>query len=229
MCYHVSETSDPHDLAAKLKKRVNVRKKEFVHKPRYHVNGFEKPLVPVIPVADPETLRFFRWGLIPEWVSDPKTFKANTLNAKSEEIWDKPSYRNYWQNRCLVVVDGFFEPHVIDPKKPSQSYYMKSPDNEPLTLAGIYSVFEGKGTFTILTCDANDQMAEIHNEGERMPVIIDDVDREEWIRADLTQERMKELCAPYPWELTAYRTIDGVFNSRVMSDVPEAIMPLEFL
>lgn len=226
MCYHVSETTDPRDLARKVGKALKLKNSIFEHKPRYHVNGFDKSVVPVIPVDDPDYLRFFKWGLIPEWVSDLKAFKANTLNAKSEELWDKPSYRNYWQNRCLVVVDGFFEPHVTDVKKPSQTYFMKSPDLEPLTLAGIYSIYEDKGTFSILTCTANSQMAMIHNEGQRMPVIIDEVDREEWLQRNLSIDRMKELCVPFPWELTAYRTIDGVFNSRVNSDLPEAIIPL---
>lgn len=183
------------------------------------------PLVPVIAASDPYYLRFFRWKLIPSHVQDPKQFKANTLNARSEEIFEKSSYRDYWQNRCLVVCDGFYEPHVPDPKKPSQGYYIRSFEEEPLTLGGIYSVHQGKGTFSILLTDTNEQLAVIHNEGKRMPVILDERNRDTWLRPDLTKEEMSALCKRYDNELLTYRSIDGIFNSRINTDIPEAILP----
>ncbi|MFN8431709.1 MAG: SOS response-associated peptidase [Spirosomataceae bacterium] len=229
MCYHLSEISNPRKLARKLGKQLKIQFNDEDFKPRYHVNGFENPLVPVVANADPDYLRFFRWRLIPDWVQDIASFKANTLNAKCEELWEKPSYRNCWQNRCLVVCDGFFEPHVTDPKRPSESYYITSPDNEPLTLGGIYSVYQGKPTFAILTTEANEQMAEVHNEGQRMPVILDEFSRDEWLKPDLSKEAMLHLCRPFEWELNAFRTIDGVFNSRINTNVPEALLPISFL
>ena len=224
MCYHVAEHSDTRNMARKLGKQLKIKYDKF--QPRYHVNGFDNPLVPVIANADPDYIRFFRWRLIPNHIQDPASFKANTLNARSEDLLEKSSYRNYWQNRCLVVVDGFYEPHVPDPKKPSQAYYIRSFEDEPLTLGGIYSVYDGKPTFAILTTKANEQMAKVHNEGQRMPVILDERHREGWLRPDLTFDEMMAYCQPYDWDLMAYRTIDGVFNSRVSSNVPEAILPL---
>ncbi|HLO43955.1 MAG TPA: SOS response-associated peptidase [Leadbetterella sp.] len=226
MCYHVATVTDPDVLARKMNKERRRRLKASQFKIRYDVNGFDNPLVPVIPAGDPDFLHFFRWRLIPGHVTDVKAFKANTLNARSEEIFEKSSYRNCWQNRCLVVVDGFYEPHVTDVKKPSESYFIRNFEDEPLTLGGIYSIYEGKGTFAILTTEANEQMAEVHNEGKRMPVILDGRNREEWLRPDLTQEEMLAMCKPYDWPLLAFRTIDGVFNNRVNTDVPEAILPM---
>jgi putative SOS response-associated peptidase YedK len=145
--------------------------------------------------------------------------------VQTGDLLQKSSYRNYWQNRCLVVVDGFFEPHVVDPKKPSQSYYIRNFENEPLTLGGIYSVYQGKGTFAILTTEANDQMKRVHNEGQRMPVILDDRHRDAWLSPELSLDEMMALCKPYDQDLMDFRTIDGVFNSRANTDLPEAIMP----
>ena len=225
MCYHVSQITDPKNLARKLSKQLKANYKDGQFKPRYHLNGFDQPLVAVVPIADPDHLRFFRWKLIPEHVIDPKAFKTNTLNARSEDLLQKSSYRNYWQNRCLVVVDGFFEPHVVDPKKPSQSYYIRNFENEPLTLGGIYAVYQGKGTFAILTTEANDQMKRVHNEGQRMPVILDERHRDAWLSPKLSLDEMMTLCKPYDQNLMDFRTIDGVFNSRANTDLPEAIMP----
>lgn len=225
MCYHVSENSDPRNIAKKLGKKLRIKFEE--HKPRYHVNGFDNPLIPVIAAVEPDTLHFFRWRFIPDWVKDPKKFKANTLNAKSEEIFQKLSFKNYWQNRCLIVCDGFFEPHVPDTRKPSQAYYIRNKKDEPLTLGGIYSIFEGKPTCCILTTTANLQMAQIHNEGQRMPVILDERTREEWLKPNLTPEKMISLCQPYDKDLLAYRTIDSVLNSRIFSDLPSAILPFD--
>jgi putative SOS response-associated peptidase YedK len=103
MCYHLSIVSDAREVARKLGKQLKIKDTEYKHKARYHVNGFDNPLVPVIAASDPDYLRFFRWRLIPSHVEDVKQFKANTLNARSEEIFEKSSYRDYWQNRCLVL------------------------------------------------------------------------------------------------------------------------------
>jgi putative SOS response-associated peptidase YedK len=226
MCYHVAAATDIKDLAQTLGKELKI-KRRLDHQPRYDVNGFDNPLLPVVAAGDPDYLRYFRWRLIPNHIQDPKAFKANTLNARSEEIFEKSSYRAYWQNRCWVVVDGFFEPHVTDIKKPSESYYIRNFENEPLILGGIYSVYEGKGTFAILTTAANEQMAEVHNEGQRMPVILDERHRDEWLSPDLTPEQMMELCKPYDWPLLAYKTIEGVYNNRINTNVPEVILPVE--
>jgi len=79
----------------------------------------------------------------------------------------------------------------------------------------------------ILTTAANEQMAEVHNEGQRMPVILDERHRDEWLSPDLTPEQMMELCKPYDWPLLAYKTIEGVYNNRINTNVPEVILPVE--
>src|SRR5690554_6564761 len=81
----------------------------------------------------------YRWGLIPFWVKDESTFKANTLNARTEELFEKISYKNSWNKRCLLICTGFFEPHYPEGFKKSQSYYIKPKVQEFFTLDGIWS------------------------------------------------------------------------------------------
>lgn len=48
-------------------------------------------------------------------------------------------------------------------------------------MAGIYNMFENERKFVILTTEANDSMAEIHN---RMPLILKNDMIEDWIKDD---------------------------------------------
>ena len=48
-----------------------------------------------------------RWGLIPSWSSDP-AIGNKLINARSETVADKPSFRSaFKQRRCLIPRQGF--------------------------------------------------------------------------------------------------------------------------
>jgi putative SOS response-associated peptidase YedK len=52
-----------------------------------------------------------RWDLIPSWASDTS---ASQINARSETLLDKPSFReNFELRRCLIPADGFYEMEAI--------------------------------------------------------------------------------------------------------------------
>src|SRR5690349_23355027 len=94
--------------------------------PRYNI----APSQPVAIVRDTPTgsreLALVRWGLIPSWVKDPRTFKM-LVNARSESVAEKPSLRaGLRHKRCIVPCDGFYKwtgpararrPHVARPRK----------------------------------------------------------------------------------------------------------------
>ena len=55
------------------------------------------------------TQALMRWGLIPSWAKDP-SIGSKLINARSETITEKPSFRvAFAKRRCLILADGFYE------------------------------------------------------------------------------------------------------------------------
>ena len=78
---------------------------------QYHVNAFNFPKYPIITTAD--EIQVFNWGLIPFWVrteEDAQEIRKMTLNARSDTIFEKPSFREpIMKKRCIVPSTGYFE------------------------------------------------------------------------------------------------------------------------
>lgn len=113
-------------------------------------------------------LTTMKWGLVPAWVHEKKTFRP-LINARSETVQEKPSFRKaFSRRRCLIPASGFFE--WGRKKKPSLPWYFTLREDTPMALAGIYEEKEGeKGTCAIITTGANERVSRIH---DRMPVIL---------------------------------------------------------
>lgn len=226
MCYHVSNEKDVEELKREFKLPVD---KVEAFKKRYDFNGFEKPYLPVISRESPRMIDMYRWRLVPGWVRDEKDWKANTLNARNDELFEKASYKHYWQNRCVVICTGFFEPHYPElGGKEHESWYIKPKNKTYFALAGIYSNWKGINTVSIVTTDASPKMAEIHNDGKRQPLIMTKEVVYAWL-SNLNQEEMMDVMAfQYPDDqLTAYRTVDGIYNAKLDTNIPSAILPYE--
>ena len=76
--------------------------------PRYNVAQTQP--VPIVRLHDGKrSFALMRWGLLPSWVKDPKTFPL-LINARGESVLDKPAFRNAMRRRrCLIPTDGFYE------------------------------------------------------------------------------------------------------------------------
>ena len=116
-----------------------------------------------------------RWGLIPYWCMDPAGGRK-PINAKCETVRDLPTFRDaYRKRRGIVPVDGFFEWRAIKGQKAKQPYAIAMKDGAPFGIAGIWENWKEPAsgewirTFAIITADANELVAEIHN---RMPLIL---------------------------------------------------------
>lgn len=239
MCYHVASlVNSTQELSEQLGiPELNPGKNAKNYQMAYHLNGFDYPWLPVIHAGSSgERLDTFRWGLVPEWAQSRANWSANTLNARNDELFDKPSYRDYWENRCLVVVSGFFEPRAqtiqglfgeeIPKNAKTESWYIHPAETAYFTLGGIYY----NDTVSIITTEATPLMASVHNQGMRMPLILDQENlKEKWLSRDINQEEMAQLMLNQPddEQLTAFRTIDGVMNSRVNTNVPEVVRALK--
>lgn len=153
MCYHKEEKMSAKDLVKKFKKEFP-QEAEFI--PREEVNGFNHEKSPIITNAQPDLIQLFHWGLLPDWAKDLK-IQNNTLNAKFETLNDKPSFRNYTQNRCLVPSTGLYE--WVHKGKIAEKNLIKV-DKQPLfSLAGLWNVCphpltgEPYASFTCVTFD----------------------------------------------------------------------------
>jgi putative SOS response-associated peptidase YedK len=192
MCYTIKQTANERLLEGRFKARL---KYPAQLEPIEKSSGFAFPLVPVITNKETDSIQLFQWGLIPHWAKDME-IRKNTLNARIETIEEKPSYRSYVNNRCLVLIDGFYEYQWQDPKgKVKKPFLMTMPDGEPFALGGLFSIWtdtrtgELMPTFTILTMEANEQMAIIHNTKKRMPLILTKEDELEWLEG-----KVEDVC-----------------------------------
>jgi putative SOS response-associated peptidase YedK len=186
MCFHSKQSKD----AQTLEKRFKGKFKTEGYVPADRYNGFTFPKTPVITNSKPDTIDLYSWGLMPSWSKDQK-FRVNTLNARIETLAEKPSFKNCIVNRCLILVDGFFEWKWLDEKgKNKQQYQIGLPNEEPFAFAGIYSQWADKttgevlDTYSIITTEANELMAEIHNTKKRMPVILTHDNERDWLNGE---------------------------------------------
>lgn len=183
MCYSNSSTSQLEALKEKYKREF--AQPELYH-PIFFASGFTFPLWPI--VSQSEKIELMQWGLLPHWLKeDPKRFATNTLNAKSETLAEKASFKHLLASkRCLVPSTGFYEYHTAGKEKTPYFIYSKK---EPLfSMAGLYDTWFNHQTgatinsFTIITCPANTLLEEIHNTQKRMPVILPGQAAENWIK-----------------------------------------------
>lgn len=203
MCFHTALAVPKRSLA----KRYN-RQLEFDYKPLYHISAFAHAETPVV-TAD-EQIQQFRWGLIPFWthdLEDALTIRNQTINARGETIFTKPSFREpIRKRRCLIPATGFFdwrhEP-VEGEKEPEKIPYYISVKDEPIfSFAGIYDVWYNKATdekvytYSIITTDANELMRYIHNTNFRMPVILHPKDEETWLDPNLSEDQIESFLKP---------------------------------
>ena len=137
-------------------------------------------LAPVIVSKDGvRTMERKMWGFIPATAKDTRSvFRYKTTVAKSEGIFDKPTWKDaVRRQRCLVPANGYYEwRKTIDGKRP---FYIQIKDQPLVSLAGIYSSWtdpQGKewGTFAIITA------ADDSHTG-RSPIIIAKIDEDEWL------------------------------------------------
>ena len=210
--------------------------------PVYFTNGFNHPDVPVITNTSQNHLQAFTWGLIPSWVKDPKqavSISKMTLNARGEDIFSKPSFRNAARHkRCLVLIDGFFEYHWYKDK--SYPYFIKMADDEPMLLAGLWETWnyqkEGilRHTFSIVTTDANPLMTYIHNkpkasEGSRMPVIVPGSMEAAWlqdIHDPLDREKVEKVIQPFDETMLKAYTVARLQGKAGVGNSQQAIKPI---
>ena len=103
MCGRFAQRSDPKRLAKefKVEEVPNVEA-------RYNIAPTQDILA-VRELADGREITFLKWGLIPSWSKDT-SIGARLINARSETVQEKPSFREaFKKRRCIIPADGFYE------------------------------------------------------------------------------------------------------------------------
>lgn len=174
------------------------------------------------------TLTRRRWGLVPHWANDP-SIGAKLSNARSETVWDRPSFRDaIRRHRCVVPVDGFYEwapassdgPTTASGRPAKRPHLFTAADGSPLFIAGIAADWrddedaQSLQTVCLLTTSANRLMEPIH---DRMPVILDPAMTDVWLHAEPRESRdlLDHLLRPAPeGALIEYEVSTAVNNAR---------------
>jgi len=173
------------------------------------VSGFAHPRLPVITSEQPDKIELTTWGLIPNWVKDERTaaeMRIATLNARSETIFEKPSFRSIIKKRCLILINGFYEWQTIattKKKADKKPFYIHLKSESLFALGGLYDEWVNTVTgeisrgFSIVTVPANPLMAVIHNTKKRMPLILQPQHEKNWLQAELSETEIKNMMNPY--------------------------------
>lgn len=202
MCYFSSIKANTRDIVRELDV-IFPDSESF--KPVYSASAFTFPIMPVISSEAPGKISLFQWGLIPFWVKNKEQadlIRQNTLNARSETVFEKAAFRQAVKSkRCLVIIDGFFEWRHIEKKK--YPYYITLKSRTIFTLAGIWDNWTNPGsreklnTFSVLTTEANELMARVHNSRKRMPLILPREKEKAWLDPGSDEPQLKDIMVPY--------------------------------
>jgi putative SOS response-associated peptidase YedK len=222
MCSRYSLTSPPEAVRAYFGYRDTPN-----FPPRYNIAPTQPVAVVRLNREGERQFRLMRWGLLPSFVKDPKQFPT-LINARAEEVLDKPSFRHAMRyRRCLVVADGFYE--WTGPKGKRRPFLLRPRQPQLIAFAGIYERWrdqEGGETDTvaILTCPANSMVAALH---DRMPVVLPFEHFAAWLDVKATPaEAALALLQPAPDDLLEAIELHPKINDS-KRDEPGIQEPLE--
>jgi putative SOS response-associated peptidase YedK len=203
--------------------------------PRYNVAPTQP--VPIVRLVDGKrSFALMRWGLLPAWVKDPRTFPL-LINARGESVLEKPAFRNAMRRRrCLIPADGFYEwqaaqagaktggrrPHFVRARRNAEG------GAAPLAFAGLYETWTGPNgeeldTAAIVTTAANRTLAALH---DRMPVFVPPNAFDLWLDcANVEADVAAALIRPADDTLLEAYEISTAVN-RVVNDSAALLAPL---
>ncbi|WP_339863931.1 SOS response-associated peptidase [Paremcibacter congregatus] len=207
--------------------RFNIAPMQPVAVIRVKGSDQDQVMLPDTPLPGKE-MALMQWGLVPSWAKEMSVGRP-LINARSETIADKPSFRSSFRRRkCLVPASGFYEW-----KRGGASpvpYHVSLPGQQPFAFAAIWEVWMGPHgddwweTVCLVTKPAIPSMKPVHH---RSPVIIDPVDYDRWLMPCDPPDReiFKRLSTLTEQELRL-QEVSGYVNN-VRHDGAECIAPAQ--
>lgn len=175
------------------------------------------------PIVIKNRIGMARWGFVPSWAKqDDKGMAAKMINARSETVAEKASFRESWERgrRCLIPANGFYEWKKDEASGINQPYYIQLPEQQPMAFAGLWAKNGDLVTYTILTKPADGMIAGLHH---RMPVTITPDQAAQWFAADADGARVM-IGAASGQDFSFYAVGSDV--GRVANDSEDLIVPL---
>lgn len=137
--------------------------------------------VSVVRSWNSKKIETLQWGVVPKRSIGPSA-DSNLMNARSESVEEKVSFRSPFQTqRCLILSTGFYEWRRTElGKLPT---YIHLQGNKPFAFAGIWDCWTSPRecaveSCSILTRAASPNLKTIHH---RMPVIITPDQYRRWL------------------------------------------------
>ena len=193
--------------------------------PRFNISPTQP--IPVVWIENgARHFRLMRWGLLPAWVKDPRTFTL-LINARSETVLEKPAFKNaIKRRRCLIPADGYYEWQASGPRK--RPYFIHRRDGQPMGFAGLAETWAGPNgeeldTVAIVTTAASADLAALHH---RVPVTIAPDDFERWLdcRGYGAEDVVTLLTAPAEGEFVWHEVSTRV--NRAANDDAQLVLPI---
>jgi putative SOS response-associated peptidase YedK len=225
MCGRFYLISTPSEVAAEY--GVDIRDN---FPPRYNI----APTQPVAAIRIGERrsreYALMRWGFVPSWAKGEfleNLAKRPLINARSETVLEKASFRNaYRRRRCLIPANGFYE-WQTKPAKAKQPYAVRKRRGGVVSFAGIWeTAVDPDGgeidTLAILTAPAGPDMRSLHS---REPVVIAAESYKLWLEADERDAAaLQGLLAPAPANFWSAWAVSTEVNSP-RHDGPQLLEP----
>ena len=207
--------------AAKAERAMGIRRGHWDYPLSYRVLPTEQVPVVVQTAGEREAAQM-RWGLVPWWTHGVP-LKASTINATAERVESAPSYRDAWRRgqRCLLVMGGFYEPHVNEDGSRDQ-FFVRLADRDVFAVAGLWERSrraDGSYLFssTLITVPANKLLAVVHNAKQRMPAVLGESEYDIWLSG--SPQEARTLLRPYAAEsMRAWKVSRRVNDPRLPND-----------
>jgi putative SOS response-associated peptidase YedK len=201
MCHHYrGARMPPSHLADEFSLRSNLYQLALPDIGFYPLD--QVPLIRVDKHGDREMVAA-EWGFLPGWwkpsdrTSKRQSFQRKTINARSEDVDAKPTYReSFRRRRCLMSAEEFFE----------RGFYFHLADRRPFAFAALWDAWRDVDggvleTCALLTTEPNDAVAAVGH--SRMPVIFTKEEEYALWLNDEVRERgpLEGLLQPTPADL----------------------------
>ncbi|MCF3652405.1 SOS response-associated peptidase [Synoicihabitans lomoniglobus] len=167
------------------------------------------------------------WGLVPSWTHEDRSSSGPLINARSETVPDKPSFRGPWRQRqrCAIPASGFYEWEKVGRARLPWLFAMS--DRQPFAFAGLWDRWQDPvddtviESCTVLTTTPNSLLARIH---DRMPVLLDETSAPIWLDPQRAPADAAALMRPFDADRMTAVALDPYVNSTAHDD-PACLTP----